>query len=183
MENTDPRTPDPSVDTADAELDPNQAVWDQAREAFLGGATAAEVADQLGVSERSLQRRAAREGWRRKDRPLRSLPNLPPPDLDDPDDPLNQFMAVTHRERTEMLIDPSLEAYVRFAFRRSAEAAALGRMNEALGWARLFTTLQRGSRLSPVPDEVTTTPDLLRAAYGHALRAQWGENEWPEAMP
>lgn len=177
MENTDSQTP------VKTDPDPNQAVWDQAREAFLGGATAAEVANQIGVSERSLQRRAAREGWRRKDQPLRSLPNLPPPDPDDPDDPLNQFMAVTHRGRTEMLIDPTLEAYVSFAFRRSAEAAALGRMSEALGWARLFTTLQRGSALLPVPDQGGTTPDMLRAAYGHALRAQWGEKEWPEQMP
>lgn len=180
MENSDLHTRDSSAVTPDTDPDPNQAAWEQARDAFLAGATAAEAAEQIGVSERTFQRRAAREGWRRKGQPLRPLPR---PDLDDPDDPLNQFMAVTHRDRSEMLIDPSVGAYVHFAFRRSAEAAAMGRVSEALGWARLFTTLQRGNALFPGPDQGQTTPDVLRAAYGHALRAQWGENEWPEVMP
>ena len=40
-------------------------LWRRARQDYLGGAAAAVVAERYGFSERTLQRRAAAEGWRR----------------------------------------------------------------------------------------------------------------------
>lgn len=176
----DPETACPNLPAS--EPDPFQPMWDRAREAYLAGDSAPVVAARLGLSERTLQRRAAREGWRRCDRARESagLTDLGF-DLDDPDDPFARFCAITHREAAELLIEPTLAALVRYAFRRSAEAAVANRQAESLGWARLFTLLQRGAERLPVPDRGDTTPDNLRALYAEALRHVWGEAPHPNA--
>lgn len=101
----------------------------------------------------------------------------------DPDSPLNKFSAATDREIAELLIDPTLPIYLRHAFRRSAESAAMGRVVEAKHWAHLSLMLQRMNANFPVPDVVYTTPDRMRAAYATALRALWGEGDAPDTLP
>ena len=174
--------PDPESDPSG----PEQAAWAWAQEAYLGGESAAVVAARIGVSERTLQRRAAKDGWRRKDQPrawLESLSESADRDADDPNSPTAQFAAMATRETSELLIDPTLPVFVRHAFRRSAEAAAMSRVSESLHWARLFVLLQGAYHNAPAPDARANTADRLRAAYAEALRAYWGEGDAPDPLP
>lgn len=59
----------------------------------------------------------------------------------------------------------------------------MGRATEALHWARLSILLQRGYEGHAAPHRIATTPDRMRAAYGEALRALWGEAEIPQTLP
>lgn len=187
MENTSPHTPAPSPSPdAPSPDDPTAAAWERARTAYLSGESATVVAARLGVNERTVQRRAAKEGWRRRDHPR--LPMGVPEclldwDTNDPDSPLNQFAAVSDREIADLLIDPGVQGYLRHAFRRSAECAATGRLIEAKHWAHLTLMLQRLNNNFPPPDRIVTQPDRMRAAYGEAVRAIWAENDWPANPP
>lgn len=144
------------------------------------------VAARLGVSRRTVQRKASAEGWRRSDLPMAAV-DMPACLVDwapdDPDSPLNRFAAASDREIAELLLDPDLTVYLRHAFRRSAECAAMGRVVEAKHWAHLSMMLQRINANFPTPDRVSTTPDRMRAAYATALRALWGEEEVPDTLP
>lgn len=187
MENTSPHTPapPPSPD-APAPDDPTAAAWARARAAYLSGESSTVVAARLGVSRSTLQRRAAAEGWRRCDQP-RAAVNMSASLVDwepnDPNSPLNRFAAASDRERAELLLDPALPVYLRHAFRRSAESAAMGRVIEAQHWARLSLMLQRLHGGFPPPDRIVTTPDHMRAGYAAALRALWGEGDIPDTLP
>lgn len=187
MENTSPHTPAPSPSPdAPTPDDPTADAWARARTSYLSGESATVVAARLGVHERTLRRRAQKEGWRRRDqpRPPMELPDcLVDWEPDDPDSPLAQFSNASDREIAELLIDPTPPAYLRHAFRRSAECAATGRVIEALHWTRLSLMLQRLHGGYPNPAALVTTPDRMRAAYGTALRAFWGECTLPDTPP
>lgn len=189
METSSPHAPAPSAqpdaDPANPD-DPTAAAWARARAAYLSGESASVVAGKLGVCERTLHRRAQREGWRRRDHPR--LPMDVPQcmldwDTDDPDSPLNHFTAASAREIADLLIDPMPSVYIRHAFRRSAECAAMGRVVEAKHWVHLSMMLQRLADAFPRPYGGETTPDRMRAAYAVAMRAVWGENNWPSDLP
>ena len=176
-QNDNPETAPPS---------PDDAAWAWAREAYLSGESAPVVAARICVSERTLQRRAQKYGWRRKDQPrawLNALSELADQDADDPHSPTAQFAALSTREASELLLDPTLPVFVRHAFRRSAEAAAMSRVTESLHWARLFVLLQGACHGNPAPDVATNSADRLRAAYGEALRSYWGDAERPALVP
>jgi hypothetical protein len=94
------------------------------------------IAAQLGVSERTVRRRASEEGWRRRDQPMAAV-DMPACLVDwapdDPNSPLNQFSAATDREIAELLIDPVLPVYLSHA------SAARQNPPPWVGWSRPST--------------------------------------------
>jgi len=185
MENSDPRAPaqpDPDADlqapvAPHLDRPPPSAPfydWSDARADYLAGETAGVVAGRLGVSYRTVQRRAERDGWRRRDqRRLARLAGdgalLEYQDLD-PDSPMALFVAAHEYEVGELLMDPEPQRYIRYAFRRSAEAAARARPAEALSWARLVAVLDR---VGPGVDKTRrayNSADYARALYAQKLR-------------
>ena len=156
----DPENPAPPVD-----------LWTAARADYLAGHSAPVVAERYGLSERTVRRRAADEGWRRADRP--------PPDERDffgrgslsraemierfPE--LAEVEAAEFSERFNLLIEPDQTSLRRFAFKQAAEAAAMSRPAEALVWMRLAQTLERaGDRIDREAGRFREQ-DHIRAAY------------------
>lgn len=139
----DPEHPAPPAD-----------LWARARADYLAGHSAPVVAERYGLSERTVRRRAAVEGWRRADgSPLgdaslefwssrsreKRIEHFPQ---------LEEVEQVTFAARFELLIDPDQKSLRRFAFRQAAEAAAMSRPAEAVVWMRLVQTLERtGDRI------------------------------------
>lgn len=195
MENSAPQNPAPSVDPADLDdhdpLDDRRPPsapfydWPDARADYLAGESAGVVAARLGVSYRTLQRRAQREGWRKVDkRRVSMMVGDPAHELAeiDRDSPLGLFVAATEYEVGELLFDPSPMRYIRFAFRRSAESAVRGRPTEALAWARLVSVLDK---VAPGVSDTTrafNSADYLRASFAEQLRGSMEpeEEEAPE---
>ena len=94
------------------------AAWEQAREDYLCGMTAADVCRRHGVSRSQFYAQARAGGWRRADQTATPAP------LDDD---------AGARPTRELAGD---------ALRRAASALALGRLGEARGWTRLASDLR-----------------------------------------
>lgn len=143
--------------TPDAENPaPPADLWAAARADYLGGCSAPVVAERYGLSERTVRRRAAVEGWRRADGPSsgydpagfwdrgsrsreKAFEHYPE---------LEEVEQATFAARFELLVDPDQKSLRRFAFRQAAEAAAMARPAEAVVWMRLVQTLERtGDRI------------------------------------
>ncbi len=149
---------------------PGSELWRCVRDDYVAGLPAAVVAERYGVSERSLQRRAAAEGWRRCDRTVRVEPCSWRRGFLDA-----KTAAARHPEFAEIEEANSIDAAILlfapdqrhlrlFAFRRAAEAAAMGRPSEAVVWMRLVHSLDRsGDRID---DELAplSEVDLIRTA-------------------
>lgn len=98
---------------------PGDDLWAVARDAFLSGATSATVCRDLGLAPSTFWKRAAREGWLRRDH----APPIPEPiDLDAPVD------------------DPALAADK--AWRQAVRALDQGRSAEAQRWIRCHDRLR-----------------------------------------
>lgn len=153
--------------------------WDQAREDFLTGEPAVIVAARLQVSERTVTRRAAQEGWRRRDQPRRVIPPLDPTLT--PLSPLDNLMLATEIERRELLDHPDPRRSIRFAYQRANEAAMRGRPSEALAWVRLIEVLDRVGASIHMACGLASDADFLRAIDQEARYARVAGQAWAEA--
>lgn len=158
-------------------------VWAAVRADFLAGDSAAVVAERHGLSERSIHRRAAAEGWRRMDAPSLGSPPVwsrpaPKEALIANHPELGDIDAAHAQDTFELLFDPDPQKLRRFAFHKAAEQAAMNAPQQALVWLRLTHILDRcGDRISR--DEAIFQPvDHLRAAFLRRL-----EEDYPEAEP
>lgn len=97
----------------------SEETWAAAREAYLGGASAAEVCERFDLGLSALRTRARGEGWRRRD-------------LDDPDPDL---ASAEPEDEADPALTPAALAEV--AAKRASRAVLAGRLREAQGWTRL----------------------------------------------
>lgn len=154
--------------------------WDQAREDFLSGEPAVIVGARLQVSERTVTRRAAREGWRRRDRARSGVAPPLDPTLSVLA-PLDDLMLATEIERRELMDDPDPRRSIRFAYHRANEAAARGRPSEALAWTRWIECLQRVEMPVRAACGLASDADFLRAIDREARYARVAGQAWEEA--
>lgn len=160
----DPENPAPSLPVD---------VWTHARADYLAGASAPVVAERYSLSERTLRRRAAAEGWRRADQSTAVLDDQPPWNRGplSREDAVEQFPelaeveAATSNDAFFLLFDPNQRDLRRYAFRHAAEAAALGRPAEAVVWMRLVQMLDRTGERIDREARPFREQDYLRAAY------------------
>lgn len=97
---------------------PTDDLWTLARDAYLSGATGSFVCREFGLAPSTFWRRAAAEGWLRRDTPA------PMPEPFDPEAPVETAAA-------------SRDA----AWQRFSRAMAQGRVADAERWLRLHETL------------------------------------------
>jgi len=162
-------TCDPSSSAPPPPLD----LWTCARADYLAGTSAPVVAERYGLSERTLRRRAATEGWRRADQAAVVLES-PPPWNRGPltrEEAVSQFPELAEvdeavsNDRFFLLFDPDQKDLRRYAFRHAAESAALGRPAEAVVWMRLVQMLDRTGEQLDREARPFREQDYLRAAY------------------
>ena len=166
---------------------PRSATWAAARQDYLSGDSAPVVAERHGLSERTLIRRAAVEGWRRADvddpvlgripawsRPAPKLDQIErQPELGDIDD-------ARANDTFQLLFDPNPRELRRFAFRKAAELAAIDSPRQALIWLRLAQTLDRcGDRIDNEAD-IFKPIDHLRASFLRRMAAEFDDPEAEE---
>ena len=152
---------------------------------MLAGCSTPVVAERHGLNERTVRRRAAAEDWaslrRRVWSPSASLFAGEPPCAEEElerEPQLEPFVAAHSFEVGELLMNPQPERLSRFAFRRSAEAAASGAAAEALSWMRLVQALDRVHERLERAGRPFNAADYLRAHYAESLRARFeGEPE------
>ncbi|MEQ7156719.1 hypothetical protein [Brevundimonas aurifodinae] len=135
---------------------PTDDLWTLAREAYLSGATASLVCRQFDLAPSTFWRRAAAEGWLRRDAPA------PAPEAFDPDAPVET--AAASRDT---------------AWRRFGRAMAQGRVAEAERWLRLHETLTELARREAAAARAAADPitqamrrrldDLTQDSYGHLV--------------
>jgi len=163
--------------------DPAAQVWEHIRKDYLAGESAPVLAERYGWSERTIRRRAALEGWRRADRTAAAA-DFPlwaaAPDRDEElgDRPeLAEAEALRSAENFALLFGPTAVEMRAIAFRRSAEAAAMGHPAEAVVWMRLVQQLDRtGDRLDRERRAFSQT-DYVRAAYIERVNASLSAEE------
>lgn len=149
--------PDTDLDL-DPEFQPHPSpldVWALAQRDYLAGDPAPVVAERYGLSERTLHRRAAREGWRRSDakKPLETMTEWRHRMLAQAEaargEPVLDLIMEAHRNaQFDLLAAPDPTILRLFAFRRAAECAAMGHPGEAVVWMRLVQQVERsGDRI------------------------------------
>lgn len=184
METTDPHIPaPPAVSEEETARVPSTFIpydWEQAREDFLAGEPAVIVGARLQVSERTVQRRAAQEGWRRSDHARRVVTPPLDPTLSI-HGPLDELMLASEVERRELLDHPDPRRSIRFAYMRANEAAMRGRPSEALSWARLIEVLDRVQQPVRLACGLASDADFLRAIDREARYARVTGQAWEEA--
>lgn len=151
--------------------------WAAAREDFLAGVSAAVVAERYGTTERSIRRRAALEGWRRRDfMPGRMAP--PPPWMAGPkskDEEIEIDPALAEVDEAEtvsrfaLLFNPNARSMREFAFRQAAENAAVDRPQQAMAWMRLVQMVNAVDCRLASDSSAFRDIDHVRAAYLHRL--------------
>jgi hypothetical protein len=158
---------------------PDPDIWTRAREDYLSGDSAPVVAERYGLSERTLRRRAAAEGWRRTDRTAIVIDDTPPWNRGclTREDAIERFpeladveQALTN-DRFDLLFDPEPAHLRRFAFRQAAEAAALSRPAEAVVWMRLVQSLERTGDRIQIERRPFREQDYLRASFLSRIQA------------
>lgn len=148
-------------------------VWAAVRVDYLAGVSAPVLAERYSVSERSVRRRAAAEGWRREDAGAVALD--PPPsssfhlrekaDILEQNPELQEVTAAREADEFFLLFNPEPMHLRRFAFRRAAEAAAADAPQQAVVWMRLAQLVDRcGDRISREGRHFSDL-EMLRAAY------------------
>ena len=183
MEKTDPHAPALPAAKEEPPRLPSTFVpydWDQAREDFLSGEPAVIVGARLQVSERTVQRRAAQEGWRRSDHARCAVTPPLDPTLS-VHGPLDGLMLASEIERRELLDHPDPRRSIRFAYMRANEAAVRGRPSEALSWARLIKVLDRVGGSVRMACGLSSDADFLRAIDREARYARVAGQAWEEA--
>jgi hypothetical protein len=180
----------PSLARANLKSDEN--VWAAARRSYLAGCSTPVVAERHGLNERTVRRRAAQEGWAQTRRG-EGRPGAPSPaavaaallareppvfageavsaeaELDRHPD-LEPFVQAHSYEVGELLLNPQPDRLSRFAFRRSAEAAAAGAATEALAWMRLVQAVERAQEPLERAARPFSAADYMRASYAAELR-------------
>ncbi len=163
---------------------PAAELWRRARQDYLGGDTAAVVAERSGLSERTLQRRAAAEGWRRADvSPPPPWPEVtlePPPAWafrpprsragvieDQPE--YAELAAARDSDVMCLLFAPGEGSMRRYAFKRAAEAAILNKPAEASAWLRVQHLVERLRDVEDLSNIAFPPADHMRAAILRAL--------------
>lgn len=147
--------------------------WALARRDFLAGDTAPIVAERYGFSERTLRRRAAVEGWRRRDvepEPLAVPPTWLRPPLSreeaiERDPELGEIEDAEGSDRFFLLFDSTPKNLRRFAFRQASEAAAIDKPQQAAAWMRLIALVDRCGDRVEEEGRAFRDIDYLRAAY------------------
>lgn len=190
----------PSVAGANLKID--EKVWAAARRSYLDGCSTPVIAERHGLNERTVRRRAAQEGWvemRRRDRAApqgraaETLARGAPAFAGEPvtadaelerDPNLQDFVAAHSYEVGELLLNPRPDRLSRFAFRRSAEAAASGAATEALAWMRLVSAVDRAYDRLDRASRPFSAADYMRASYAAQLQDVFeGKAEDDEAEP
>ncbi len=158
---------------------PGDDVWAAARRSFLGGASLPLAAERHGVNLRTLQRRAAAEGWREaaaaQRRALEGRLGGPDPEAELAANPeLAAFVEAHGFEVGQLLLEPTPDRLARFAFRKAGECAAAGEPVAAQAWMRLTQgVLHAGPRLDRLRLPFAEA-DYMRAMYAAALRGEGG---------
>ena len=151
--------------------------WGRAREDFIAGVSCAVIAERYGTTDRSVRRRAAIEGWRRRDF-LPARPAPPPPWMAAPrtkdeemeaDPALEEVDAAESTSRFGLLFNPHPRTLRRFAFRQAAENAAVDRPQQAVAWMRLCQLVDRCGDGLDSDAAAFRDVDYVRAAYLHRL--------------
>lgn len=120
-----PPAPDSDIEARAGRRVHSEAAWASARDAYLAGEAGASAAARHGISDSAFWRRAAEEGWRRRDQP------------DDPPAPFDPDRPALDDEAQLALID-----------RRASWALQRGDAGEALRWLRMRDRIElRGHRL------------------------------------
>ncbi len=165
MTQTYPPEPEPDPAPHPAPLD----IWAMARRDYLAGDPASAVAERYGLNERTLHRRAARDGWRRSDAEVRqALPEwrhrMKAQYAAALDDPSLELVREAHRSgQLDLLAAPDSTTLRLFAFRQAAECAAMGHPGQAVVWMRLVQQVERcGERLDHECSAFSEA-DLLRS--------------------
>lgn len=200
MTNSDPSIPAPSPEN-DVETEtpaeafppfterlPEAEIWRRARQDYLGGDSAPVVAERYGLSVRSVQRHAARHGWRRVDvRPELEIegptPIWPPNRArllrENPD--IAEAQAERDGESVKLLLFPHVDDLREFAFKRACEAAALGQPSQAAAWMRLQRLVEQCRPIDD-PESKHFAPAVhLRAAVVRAMGADMPDLRQPDA--
>lgn len=160
-------SPEPDPQPHPAPLD----VWALAQRDYLAGETASVVAERYGLSERTLQRRAARDGWRRSDTKVQqALPEwrhrMKAQYEACKNDTMLDFVREAHRSgQFDLLHAPDATTLRLFAFRHAAECAAMGHPGEAVVWMRLVNQLERSGARLDHDCEAFSEADQLRSAF------------------
>lgn len=168
---------------------PEPDPWALVRQDCLSGVSAPVVAERYGLSERSLRRRAAAEGWRRADRPVEAVLGETPiwnrgvmsreeAIADFPE--LGEVETATSIERFQLMFDPTQTHLRRSAFCQAAEAAALSRPAEALVWMRLVQSLERTGERIEIEGRPFRQQDYFRAAYHKRINQEFPEEPEPD---
>ncbi len=100
-------------------------VWEAAREDYLRGSSSTEVCRRYGLSRSTLHARAAREGWRRSDQPMREV---------------GPYINLTGDLEEASFFDLSEMAVMRLR-----RAILSGRAQEAAGWLAMVRQLRHES--------------------------------------
>lgn len=186
--------PDPESPEAEPSLD----LWGRVRRDYLAGASAAVVGERYGVSQRTIQRRASAQGWRRCDRAAGEEidPDWPMPaprgvysprrSMDDvlaQHPSLKGVTRVNAMDLDDLLLRPDPETLRHFAFKRAAEAAAMGRPAEALSWMRLVGAVDRSGDRIESEEARFSRADRMRAAFIGAIDRHMDDLEDEGASP
>ena len=162
--------------------------WSRAREDFIAGVGVALIAERYGTTDRSVRRRAALEGWRRRDF-LPARPAPPPPWMAAPrtkdeeielDPALEEVDAAESTSRFGLLFNPHPRTLRRFAFRQAAENAAVDRPQQAVAWMRLCQLVERCGDGLDSDAAAFRDVDYIRAAYLHRLNEAVAEGRLEE---
>lgn len=110
-----------------------QPVWDQARQDYLDGECSTDICRRYGLARSTFHARAARQGWRRRDQPPRTV--TPVISIDGDIDEASFF------DLSEM------------ATMRLRLAILSGRSSDAMGWLGLIRQLRDESTYHDPPPE------------------------------
>ncbi len=164
---------------------PDAELWALARRDFLAGDTAPVVAERYGFTERTLRRRAAVEGWRRRD--IEPQPLAVPPDWLRPplsreeaierDPELEEIKNAEGSDRFFLMFDPTPRDLRRFAFRQASESAAVDKPQQAVAWMRLVALIDRCGDRVDEESRPFREIDYLRAAYLRRLGMKDGGDQ------
>lgn len=148
-------------------------LWVYVRRDYQSGQPAALVAERYRISVRGLRRRAAAEGWRRCDRDIGPMADMPAWTRDGQDrqaalqarPELAAMVTANENDLFDLLVDPAPAELRRYAFKQACEAAALRRPAEAVAWMRLVQLAQRTGAGLDDESQPFREADHIRAAF------------------
>lgn len=155
-------------DPLDAPAQPD--LWSCIRRDFLAGEPASLLAERYAISERTIRRRAAIHGWRRRDRDsdAGSTAGLRARSIDEviADHPtLKPIAEINTEDMANLLLTPDPHLLRRFAFKRAAEEAAQDRPAGCLAWMRIVQAMDRSGERITREDWHFSTADRIRASF------------------